>query len=227
MIERDRIMRERMYRIAAVLFYLLLISYLAGGPGAVLDVRGILSVVLGLALLSLPQLCGRLKGLRETGGFWNALAHNGMMSGYLTTVLFLVTHLMNAERVESIPKLLGGDLRPVLYGLSIYTIFHTKEQPAGEETEAPPEKKGPDNDTLYLHYQRSGLTNRETELAILAYRGYSNREIAEMCYISEATVKKHMTHIFEKLGIEGREQLVNRGVDIESEHTGKAQDSVV
>ena len=214
-------MKERIYRIAAVLCYLLLISYLSGSPGAVLDMRGIAAVALGLALLSLPQLnaCLKNKG-RQTEGFWNRIAHNGMMSGYLTTVLFLVTHLMNARGVGSIPKVLGSDLRPVLYGLCIYTVFHTKELPVGEETKALPEKKGPDDDTLYLHYQKSGLTNRETELAILAYRGYSNKEIAEMCYISEATVKKHMTHIFEKLGIEGREQLQNRGVDIETETAG-------
>lgn len=66
-----------------------------------------------------------------------------------------------------------------------------------------------------------GDVNRETELAILAYRGYSNREIAEECYISEATVKKHMTHIFEKLGISGREELQNRGADNECKTAGR------
>lgn len=202
-------MRERIYRIGAVLFYLLLISYLTGSPQLILDVRGLLAVMLGLALLSLPQLCEFLKKTEgKTGDFWNRIAYNGMLSGYLTTVLFLVTHLMNTERAGSIPKLLGGDLRPVLYGLCIYTVFHTKEPAAGEEAKELPEKKGPSDDTLFLHYQKSGLTNRETELAILAYRGYSNREISEQCYISEATVKKHMTHIFEKLGIEGREELL-------------------
>ncbi|MEY8334291.1 helix-turn-helix transcriptional regulator [Lachnospiraceae bacterium 47-T17] len=217
-------MREKIYRIAAVLFYLLLISYLTGSPHLILDVRGMLAVLLGLALFSLPQLGGYLKRIKgEAGSFWNKLAYNGMMSGYLTTVLFLVTHLMNTEGVESIPKLLGEDLRPVLYGLCIYTVFHAKETPAADICALPEEKKGPDNDTLYLHYQKSGLTNRETELAILAYRGYSNKEIAEMCYISEATVKKHMTHIFEKLGIEGREDLKNRGVDIEPKTAGTKQ----
>lgn len=217
-------MRERLYRIAAVFFYLLLISYLTGSPGAVLDVRGLFSVILGMALFSLPQLYGYLKKVSgATGDFWNRLAQNGMMSGYLTTVLFLVTHLMNTERAESIPRLLGGDLRPVLYGLCIYTVFHTKEKRPEEKPRPVTEEKGPDNDTLYLHYQKSGLTNRETELAILAYRGYSNKEIAEMCYISEATVKKHMTHIFEKLGIGGRDELKNRGVDIEPETAGTEQ----
>ena len=210
-------MRERIYRIGAVLFYLLLISYLTGSPKLIFDARGLLAVALGLALLSLPQLFDR--NLKKTkgaaAGFWNGIAYNGMMSGYLTTVLFLMIHLMNTEGVESIPGLLGQDLRPLLYGLCIYTVFHAKDTPAAEaEKPAPPaEKKGPDNDALYLHFQKSGLTNRETELAILAYRGYSNREIAEMCYISEATVKKHMTHIFEKLGIGGREELKNRDND--------------
>ncbi len=85
-------MREKIYRIAAVLFYLLLISYLTGSPHLILDVRGMLAVLLGLALFSLPQLGGYLKRIKgEAGSFWNKLAYNGMMSGYLTTVLFLVS----------------------------------------------------------------------------------------------------------------------------------------
>lgn len=206
-------MRERIYRIGAVLCYLWLIAYLTGSPQMILDVRGLLAVALGLALLSLPQLVDR-KSRKAKGAaaeFWNVIASNGMMSGYLTTVLFLTIHLMGAEGVESIPMLLGENLRPLLYGLCIYTVFHVKETPAAEKP-ALPEKREPDNDALYLHFQQLGLTNRETELAILAYRGYSNREIAEMCYISEATVKKHMTHIFEKLGVDGREELKSRSI---------------
>lgn len=44
------------------------------------------------------------------------------------------------------------------------------------------------------------LTGREKEVAWLLYLGYTNRQIADELYIAETTVKKHVTHIFEKSG---------------------------
>ncbi len=53
----------------------------------------------------------------------------------------------------------------------------------------------------------SKLTRAEKQVAELAGRGLTNREIGEELYISEATVKKHMSNIFEKLEIESRREL--------------------
>lgn len=217
-------MRERIYRIAAVLCYLVVLVYLNGfSLGAMLDVRGIGAVLFGTLLFSLPVLYEYRGAQKNSVDVWNRIAYNGLMSGYLSAVLFLLAHL-SAPAEETvrgsgnIMHLIGADLRPALYGLCIYTVFHhvRGSQSKGEEPVSDGQTGGPTNEELYLFYQRAGLTNRETELAILAYRGYSNREIAEECYISEATVKKHMTHIFEKLGIDGREELQNRGTEIES-----------
>lgn len=61
----------------------------------------------------------------------------------------------------------------------------------------------------YFMFRSKGLTQREAEVARLACNRLSNREIAEQLYISETTVKKHMTHIFEKLEITSREELEN------------------
>ncbi len=52
-----------------------------------------------------------------------------------------------------------------------------------------------------------GLTKRETEIAYAIIKGMTNREIAEQYYVSEATVKKHISHIFEKLGVQKREEI--------------------
>lgn len=50
------------------------------------------------------------------------------------------------------------------------------------------------------------LTRREWEIAWLIYRGYSNREIAEEFCIAESTVKKHTSHIYEKIQVSGRKE---------------------
>ena len=59
----------------------------------------------------------------------------------------------------------------------------------------------------YAAYRQLGLTNREAELAIQIARGLSNGEIAAELNISETTVKKHVSNIFDKLEINRREQI--------------------
>lgn len=55
-----------------------------------------------------------------------------------------------------------------------------------------------------------GLSRREQEVVDLAVRGASTRRIAEVLYISEYTVKDHLSNIFGKVGVRGRRELVKR-----------------
>ncbi len=51
------------------------------------------------------------------------------------------------------------------------------------------------------------LTKREREVAIQTTRGLSNKEIARALKITERTVKAHLSHAFERLGVKDRLQL--------------------
>jgi DNA-binding NarL/FixJ family response regulator len=52
----------------------------------------------------------------------------------------------------------------------------------------------------------STLTKREYEVLVLIAEGNNNKEIAEKLYISEKTVKNHVSSIFKKIGVNDRTQ---------------------
>ncbi|MER6916140.1 response regulator transcription factor [Streptomyces sp. NPDC000594] len=57
------------------------------------------------------------------------------------------------------------------------------------------------------------LSAREREVLELVAKGTSNREIARELFISEATVKTHLTHVYGKLGVRDRAAAVAVGYD--------------
>ncbi|MRX42445.1 response regulator [Agromyces kandeliae] len=65
--------------------------------------------------------------------------------------------------------------------------------------------------------QRAGdqrLTVREAEVLALVAAGRTNREIGQALFLSEATVKSHLVHIFTKLGVGSRTAAVARAREL-------------
>ena len=52
------------------------------------------------------------------------------------------------------------------------------------------------------------LTDREIEIARFAAKGLANKEIAETLSVAEGTIKTHLHHIYEKLHMQSRVELV-------------------
>ncbi|WIY01584.1 response regulator transcription factor [Amycolatopsis mongoliensis] len=51
---------------------------------------------------------------------------------------------------------------------------------------------------------REALSQRELEVLTLVARGSTNKEAAKKLFISEATVKTHLIHVYAKLGVKDR-----------------------
>jgi DNA-binding NarL/FixJ family response regulator len=89
-------------------------------------------------------------------------------------------------------------LRPLMICLIFKFVFQIVNRITGKKV-----------DDLHAvnHLDFSILSRREIEVARLAAKGYTNAQIAEELFISIETVKRHMSTIFEKLGIDSRKQL--------------------
>lgn len=62
--------------------------------------------------------------------------------------------------------------------------------------------------TRRLTQPRTSLSARELEILQAVATGHTNKEIAQELFISQATVKTHLVHIFDKLGVDNRTSAV-------------------
>lgn len=106
---------------------------------------------------------------------------------------FLLKDTPPADIVDAIVKVTAGDpmLSPTITAQLIRQV--TETAPGDRENEA---------SAKVAH-----LTGREREVALAIGRGASNAEIARDLYMSVATVKAHISHLFDKLDAANRVQV--------------------
>ena len=61
---------------------------------------------------------------------------------------------------------------------------------------------------ISLIKERYSISSREMDVFKLIITGLSNKEISEKLFISEHTVKNHITHILQKLNVTDRVQAI-------------------
>lgn len=71
------------------------------------------------------------------------------------------------------------------------------------------EPAGP-REIAWFNASAYGLSAREREIVELVMRGVSTKQISHTLYISEYTVQKHLSNVFEKVGVRSRRALVKR-----------------
>jgi DNA-binding NarL/FixJ family response regulator len=72
----------------------------------------------------------------------------------------------------------------------------------------PPAAPAATNSIDYGEIKKAGLTQREHEVLVKMAQGLSNLEIAEALYLSESTIKTHVSNILFKLDAKRRTQAI-------------------
>ena len=59
-----------------------------------------------------------------------------------------------------------------------------------------------------------GLTDREADILLDIARGKTNKQIAKSLYVSPLTVKTHLQHVYQKLGVGNRTEALARALKL-------------
>ncbi len=200
--------------------YLLLIVLISGfSLEELFDEKEIFLVAVGCILLTIPYIVEK-----EYKKEWLEIAgNNSMISSYLVVLVLIFGKIGQIQAGETMMSEILLCLRPVMYGFVMMVLLKRpeitskqtvvwenlkKEVLKEDEAKEVHEKSQNENGQMEKNaIEAADLTDREKEIVRLVLAELSNREIGEQLYIAESTVKKHMSHIFEKLEVKNREQL--------------------
>ena len=96
---------------------------------------------------------------------------------------------------------LADAIRAVAAGFRVTLSEPPPAQPPPAPVEPPPPR--PERD-LHAELLLRSLSDRERQILALLARGYSNRRIAEACYLSLNTVRTHVQNVLVKLGVHSK-----------------------
>ncbi len=225
-------MNKAMKKLIPILVYLLIIfNFIGFDISKLLDIKLVFLVISGTVILSVS---GFRRGMSLVELRKN-LSWNAMTAGYLTTFVFIFVGISDLTSMQELFQEIALDSRLLLYAFILHTLLGVENEEESAKTMPMPVLDS-DNDSqemtkkedttsdddikevskktfnmteeeVYFFFRSRGLTKKESEIARLITNGMTNLEIAEELYIAESTVKKHVSHIFEKLEIKSREEV--------------------
>lgn len=105
----------------------------------------------------------------------------------------------------SSPEIWIAVISLVFFGIGIF--ISRKYLPVTKTVHAP---KEPDQKQV----DKLGLSKREYEILQLINEGLSNQQIADKIFVSENTVKKHVSNLFFKLDVQRRTEAIRKAKEL-------------
>lgn len=167
-----------------------------------------LAVLIGTTLLSISNASKNFTLFQ----WLNLIKRNALTSGLLAS-LFLTLSMASEGIVQmasaTIPGLYGSFIFLVL-SYSINTPYFEKEDDASLP-QTPSFSNLQWNTEAVAHpiFLNHGFSPRECHVALKIIQGSSNKEIGEILFITEATVKKHVQNIYKKCEVNDRQSFIN------------------
>lgn len=138
-----------------------------------------------------------------------------MMLGYVlfSAVCMVIACLLKAEQAFITIFVVWLTSSILIFALILkymnYEIYKGKEMVedymnSGKEPEIADDLEN----SLSVLFERYDLTKRELEILDQLCHGKTNTQIADTLYISESTVKTHISHAYRKLGVKNRTEAV-------------------
>lgn len=149
--------------------------------------------------------------LRMPGGGGVEAVREMKARGLTAAVLVLTTYDTDSDTVAAIE---AGATGYLLKDSSAETLVGAIRSTAKGETVLSPAIATRLASHVHSPTRRANLSAREREVLVLVARGTPNRLIAKELFVSEATVKTHLTHIFDKLGVSDRAAAVATAYDL-------------
>lgn len=96
----------------------------------------------------------------------------------------------------------------VFFFVGLYFNYHSQKKIAESRSSPVVGPEPPANAIDYEQIKKSGITQREHEVLIKMAEGLSNQEIAAALFLSESTIKTHVSNILFKLDAKRRTQAI-------------------
>lgn len=225
-------MKKRWQTVLSVLLYIFIVACaLDFNIFLLIDMRLIFLTLVGTLLLTLPYYEGKISR-RELLYIYG---RKSIDTGFIQTFLLLFARLQNEAGYSRLLSDIALCFRPLLYGFCLFLLLaerletQSTKNPDGTglsgvqaDTADLDTIQASENETSTPQYSAQkkigvqefamtyALTRRKTEITQLIIQGKSNAMIAGELFISETTVKKHVSNIFEKTGVSRREELMVR-----------------
>ncbi len=212
-------MKKRWQIIFSVLLYIFIVACaLDFNIFLLLDLRLIFLTLVGTLLLTLPYYEDGISR-RE---LLYIFGRKSIDTGFIQTFLLLFARLQNEAGYNRLLGDIALCFRPLLYGFCLFILLaeRIETHDLADGNEQPMAESENETSTCQISAQKTlgihefsvtyALTRRETEITQLIIQGKSNAMIAGELFISETTVKKHVSNIFDKTGVSRREELIVR-----------------
>ncbi len=141
---------------------------------------------------------------------------SGMVLGMLASVValqifpFAECFVVLANVLLVVQAASGAVHRPVdpVMGQAVDVAAHQESEAAASPSNAAP--YGLFKTCALQVAHESDLTPREEEIFLLLLKGRNSRYLQETLFITESTVKTHMSNIYRKVGVKSKQELINR-----------------